>query len=203
MTRCDDIITSSLLSKSIAFKWNAMQNSRLKNYNYNIYLGEKLVGLLSRLFELSDGGFFINSNHFTSIEFILNFFVACHKTCQPKTIRLGAKKLLKQKTLSTNLTCLIEQKGIGPQLKDQQITTLYETTESLHKFNPRYFPANFKNLVNHWTINKALTSGRTSKLFFLFYLIYLSFVKIPSKHVFFLSKATWKIAQGSRTSIFS
>ena len=60
------------------------------------------------------------------------------------------------------------KEGIDPQSKGQQITTLYKTTESLQKFNPRYFPANFKNLVNHWTINKALTSGRTSKLFFCF-----------------------------------
>ena len=88
------------------------------------------------------------------------------------------------------------KEGIDPQIKGQQITTLYETTESLQKFNPRYFAANFRNLVNHWTINKALTSGRRSKLFFVLFNLSF-FCKNSNLNTFsFFRRQPEKIAQG-------
>ena len=56
-------------------------------------------------------------------------------------------------------------KGINPNLEPSEIKQLYDSTPSLHCYNPRYFRGNFKNLVSNWEINKHLTTGR-SKYFF-------------------------------------
>ena len=71
--------------------------------------------------------------------------------------------------------------GVDPKLQGAaDIKQLYESTPSLHKFNPRYFRQNFKNLVAAWELNKSLTTGR-SKYVYLFVLFILMF-SITSSH---------------------
>ena len=55
--------------------------------------------------------------------------------------------------------------GVNPKLGGEELKQLYESTPSLHKYNPRYFRQNFKNLVAAWELNKSLTTGRSKYIF--------------------------------------
>ena len=50
--------------------------------------------------------------------------------------------------------------GINPKIDSTEIKQLYERTPELHKYNPRYFRQNFKNLVAVHELNKSLNNGR-------------------------------------------
>jgi len=96
-----------------------------------------------------------------------------------KNYKTWSKKSNKAKDLITEFDLFHSTsgtQGIDPNSTGDIVTKLYDDTPSLHKYNPRYFTTNFKNLVSFYKLNQSLNSGRSKLFNFILFYFYLSVV---------------------------